>query len=98
VEIPEHGPVPLKKMTQQATRRLERKIILQVLQSQHWNRRRTAEVLKISYRALLYKIRDAGLSPSNASIRETRPVARPQPINESEVAPPLFPGDKGNHA
>jgi two-component system response regulator AtoC len=98
LEIPEHGPVPLKKMTQQATRRLERKIILQVLQSQHWNRRRTAEVLKISYRALLYKIRDAGLSPSQASIRETRPVARPQPISEGEVAPPFLPGDKGRHA
>jgi two-component system response regulator AtoC len=68
VEIPEHGPVPLKKVTQQAMRRLERKIILQVLESQHWNRRRTAEVLKISYRALLYKIRDAGLSPGHPGI------------------------------
>src|ERR1700739_250051 len=55
-EIPQEGPVPLKKITNQAIRRLERDIILKVLQSHHWNRRRAAESLKISYRALLYKI------------------------------------------
>jgi two-component system response regulator AtoC len=70
LEIPESGPVPLKKMTQQAVRRLERQIILKVLQAQHWNRRRAAAVLKISYRALLYKIRDAGLSPSRSVAKE----------------------------
>jgi two-component system response regulator AtoC len=104
VEIPEHGPVPLKKMTQQAMRRLERKIILQVLQSQHWNRRRTAEVLKISYRALLYKIRDAGLSPTQSIVRDARPATSlssakaPEPNNESRVAPPPLPGEKDSHA
>jgi two-component system, NtrC family, response regulator AtoC len=103
VDIPEHGPVPLKKMTQQATRRLERQIILKVLQSHHWNRRRAAEVLRISYRALLYKIRDAGLSPGRPSVREIRPsmsVPAPQmqpPVKETEV-PELLPGEKGNHA
>jgi DNA-binding NtrC family response regulator len=30
----------------------------------HWNRKQAARALSISYRALLYKIRDAGL-PSN---------------------------------
>jgi two-component system response regulator AtoC len=40
---------------------MERDVILKVLQANHWNRRRTAEVLKISYRALLYKVRQAGL-------------------------------------
>jgi two-component system response regulator AtoC len=68
-EIPQDGPVPLKKITNQAVRRLEREIILKVLQTHHWNRRRAAESLKISYRALLYKIRDAGLSPNRASVR-----------------------------
>jgi two-component system response regulator AtoC len=62
VEIPDEGPVLLKKLTREVVRRLERRVILKVLQAQNWNRRRTAEVLKISYRALLYKIRDAGLS------------------------------------
>ena len=69
LDIPQEGPVPLKKITNQAVRKLEREIILKVLQSNHWNRRRAAEALKISYRALLYKIRDSGLSPNRASVR-----------------------------
>ena len=32
----------------------------------HWNRKRTASELRISYRALLYKIRQAGLPPKRA--------------------------------
>jgi two-component system, NtrC family, response regulator AtoC len=62
VEIPEEGPVPLKEITHQAIQRLERRIILKVLQRNHWNRRRAAKALKISYRALMYKISEAGLS------------------------------------
>jgi len=63
-DIPLTGPISLKKITRQAVRELERKIILKVLQSHHWNRKQAARTLNISYRALLYKIRDAGL-PSN---------------------------------
>ncbi len=63
------GPISLKKLTRQATRELERKVILKVLQANHWNRKQAARALSISYRALLYKIRDAGL-PSNRSIRK----------------------------
>lgn len=55
------GNIPLKHIAQQATRRMERDVILKVLQANHWNRRKAAEVLKISYRALLYKVRQAGL-------------------------------------
>ena len=40
---------------------MEHDVILKVLQANHWNRRKAAEVLKISYRALLYKVRQAGL-------------------------------------
>ncbi len=65
-EIPIDGQISLKKMTRQAVRELERKVILKVLQNHHWNRKRAAKTLSISYRALLYKIRDAGL-PSNRS-------------------------------
>ncbi|HEX9110557.1 MAG TPA: helix-turn-helix domain-containing protein, partial [Terriglobales bacterium] len=39
-----------------------------VLQQHHWNRKQAARTLSISYRALLYKIRDAGL-PSNRALR-----------------------------
>jgi two-component system response regulator AtoC len=60
-ETNESGNIPLKSIAQQVTRRMERDVILKVLQANHWNRRRTAEVLKISYRALLYKVRQAGL-------------------------------------
>jgi two-component system, NtrC family, response regulator AtoC len=55
------GSIPLKHISQQATRKMEHEVILKVLQANHWNRRKTAEILKISYRALLYKVRQAGL-------------------------------------
>ena len=67
-EIPVDGQISLKKLTRQAVRELERKVILKVLQAHHWNRKQSARALSISYRALLYKIRDAGL-PSNRSVR-----------------------------
>src|ERR1700690_3419043 len=55
------GNIPLKRIAQQVTRRMEHDVILKVLQENHWNRRKAAQVLKISYRALLYKVRQAGL-------------------------------------
>jgi two-component system, NtrC family, response regulator AtoC len=36
-------------------------VILQVLQANHWNQRKTAEDLKRSYRSLLYRLRNAGV-------------------------------------
>jgi two-component system, NtrC family, response regulator AtoC len=66
-DIPIDGPISLKKITKQAVRELERKVILKVLQANHWNRKQSARALNISYRALLYKIRDAGL-PSNRAL------------------------------
>ena len=73
----EDGNIPLKRIAQQVTRRMERDVILKVLQANHWNRRRTAEVLKISYRALLYKVRQAGL-----------PAKRPRKKQDAEAALP----------
>ena len=67
-EIPVDGQISLKKLTRAAVRELERKVILKVLQNCHWNRKKAARALSISYRALLYKIRDAGL-PSNRAIK-----------------------------
>src|ERR1700719_4073151 len=61
-EISLDGPISLKKLTRQCVRELERKVILKVLQHHHWNRKQAARALSISYRALLYKIRDAGLT------------------------------------
>ena len=76
-EIPLDGPISLKKLTRQAVRELERKVILKVLQANHWNRKQSARALSISYRALLYKIRDTGL-PSNRAKFE-------QPANSNGV-------------
>ncbi len=53
--------LPLRLQTQRAVRVLERQIILRALNEHRWNRRKTAQSLDISYRALLYKIKDAGL-------------------------------------
>lgn len=54
---------PLRIQTKRAVQSLERRIILDVLRAHKWNRRSTARSLDISYRALLYKIKEAGLPP-----------------------------------
>lgn len=61
-----HGPaegraVTLKEIAREAARAAEREAIAKALEQTGWNRIRAAKLLKISYRALLYKIKDAGL-------------------------------------
>jgi two-component system response regulator AtoC len=51
----------LKEIAKEAIREMERNAIIEALRANHWNRRKAAQELKISYRALIYKIRDAGL-------------------------------------
>jgi two-component system, NtrC family, response regulator AtoC len=75
-DAPTDGQIHLKKVTRQAVHELERKIILSVLEANRWNRKRTASALKISYRALLYKIRRAGL-PSKRTQSSTQVVVEP---------------------
>ncbi len=72
--------VPLKRVAKEAVREMERTVILDALRANQWNRRRTALVLKISYRALIYKIRDAGI----VSQRVQRAHGTPQ--NSSQMA------------
>ena len=55
------GQGMLKRMSKDAIKEMERSVILETLRANQWNRRKTAQALKISYRALIYKIRDAGL-------------------------------------
>jgi two-component system, NtrC family, response regulator AtoC len=52
---------PLKHLAKEAIKEMERNVILEALRANQWNRRKTAQTLKISYRALIYKIQDAGL-------------------------------------
>jgi len=58
------APVPsgsLKDIARHAAREAERALIVRTLQQTRWNRRQTAEILGISYKALLYKIKNAEL-------------------------------------
>ena len=80
-ELPE-GSIPLKRIARQAGRAMSRELILKALQANHWNRRRAASDLKISYRTLLYEIREIGL-PSKRLQKQSA-----KPAQEASSAPP----------
>ena len=49
--------LPLKHIAREAMKKAEGEAILKALEQTHWNRKAAARLLKISYKALLYKIR-----------------------------------------
>jgi two-component system response regulator AtoC len=51
------GTISLKAASRAASREAERELILKALTRTRWNRRRAAEQLQISYKALLYKLK-----------------------------------------
>src|SRR5262245_239444 len=51
----------LKEISRRAVLEAERQVIRRALEQYRWNRVKTAKMLQISYRALLYKIKDMGL-------------------------------------
>jgi len=53
--------VSLKDIARAAAREAERDLILRMLTRTRWNRKEAAEILGISYKALLYKIKENGL-------------------------------------
>jgi two-component system response regulator AtoC len=55
------GGISLKETARAASRHAERELILKVLARTRWNRKRAALELKISYKALLYKLKQIGL-------------------------------------
>jgi transcriptional regulator with PAS, ATPase and Fis domain len=55
----------LKDIARQAAREAERDLISRTLQQTRWNRREAAEILGISYKALLYKIKEAELDKAS---------------------------------
>jgi two-component system, NtrC family, response regulator AtoC len=61
----EGGHYSLKDISRTAAREAERELILKMLQQTHWNRKETAENLGISYKALLYKIKEGGLDKAS---------------------------------
>ena len=64
----------VRDMTNQATSAFTNTAILRALKANHGNRRRTAEELKMSYRALLYKLRNVGLPQRRRSHRNHPPA------------------------
>ena len=55
----------LKDIARHAAREAERELIYRTLQQTRWNRREAAEILGVSYKALLYKIKEAELDKAS---------------------------------
>lgn len=88
-EFPLDGTMALKEMTARAVREIEQRIILRALRACHWNRKQTARALRISYRALLYKIKEAGVPPKRLALAAggeaaASPSALEEPANGKE--------------
>jgi len=64
----------MKEATDRSTSTVTSALILKALQANRWNRRRTAETLRLSYRALLYKLRDEGIPHKRRSHRGRPPA------------------------
>ena len=60
--LDDEEPLSLKKSDKKVAQMAESILISKVLQHTRGNKRKAAEVLDISYKALLYKIKECGLS------------------------------------
>jgi transcriptional regulator with GAF, ATPase, and Fis domain len=58
-------PGSLKDIARNAAREAERDLIYRTLQQTRWNRREAAAILGVSYKALLYKIKEAELDKAS---------------------------------
>jgi transcriptional regulator with PAS, ATPase and Fis domain len=56
----------LKKLKSDASQYIERKAIKHALERTGWNKRQAAKMLKISYKALFYKMADLGIERENS--------------------------------
>ena len=59
--------VSLKEASRAASREAEKELILKALTRTRWNRRRAAQELQISYKALLYKLKQIGYGEIGAT-------------------------------
>jgi two-component system response regulator AtoC len=57
----------LKQAARAAARQAERELILRALDRTHWNRKRAAKELQVSYKALLYKLKQIGVEDPEKS-------------------------------
>jgi DNA-binding NtrC family response regulator len=69
VQVPSSTGISLRERVRQATRKIESDIILEALEQHRWNRRRTAEALRISYRLLMYKMKSCNLRDETSAPR-----------------------------
>jgi two-component system, NtrC family, response regulator AtoC len=87
--IPPQGEVSLKQITSRAVRQVERKVILKMVEASNWNRKRAAKRLNISYRALLYKLKEVGVpstrrkSTGVKKLQTEHPAEQPAPSGET---------------
>ncbi len=72
---------PLKMVAKEAQKKAEAEVILRALEWTRWNRKEAARLLKISYKALLYKIRQCNLE-------EQQGLVGPPPVDPVDV--PLY--------
>ncbi|HNP15628.1 MAG TPA: sigma-54 dependent transcriptional regulator [Terrimesophilobacter sp.] len=63
-DLDEGNGIDLKAISKRAAQIAEKKVIERVLHQTRWNRKEAAERLRISYKALLYKMKENGLSES----------------------------------
>jgi two-component system response regulator AtoC len=71
VHAPLPDDAPLKEVGKRAARIAEREAILRALMRTGWNKRKAAKRLQISYKALLYKIKDCEIvDPRNAAMMD----------------------------
>jgi len=54
--VTENKSFNLKEVGKKAAEEAEKEIIQNTLQETHWNRKKAAKLLRVSYKALLYKI------------------------------------------
>jgi two-component system response regulator AtoC len=64
---PNGEKVSLREASRAASREAERELILKALTRTRWNRRRAAQELQISYKALLYKLKQIGYGEYRAT-------------------------------
>ena len=64
---PDLSSLSLKKIKKKAMDRVEKEVIAYVLEKTGWNRSKATKILKISYKTLLYKIKDLGIQPPDSS-------------------------------
>ena len=65
VDLSDARGVDLKAIAKRAAQIAEKRVIERVLDQTRWNRKEAAERLQISYKALLYKMKENGLSQSS---------------------------------